>query len=146
MEQFLQTVIDISTPVVIALLGLGATYLISFINKIKAKTLAETEKIQNEKQRQLVNGAIEDLDKLLLQNIMVAENTLVKEIKKATEDNKLSVEEGQEIANAVVNDVMNQLTTDSKQLLANQSSNLEKYIRDEIEVILQQIKDKTNNI
>ena len=143
MEILLEKSIEILTPVLIALLGLATSYIILFINKAKAKTLLESEKIENEKQRQLVNGAIEQLQTIATGTIIQAENTLVKEIKKATEDNKLTVEEGKEVANAVVNSIMNQLTNDSKELLATQSQSLENYIRGEVEVILQKIKNKT---
>lgn len=146
MEQLLTKSIEILTPVVLALLSLGVAYVIMYLNKAKAKVLVETQKIENEQQRQLVNSAVEDLDKLLHQNILFAEGTLVKEIKQATSDNKLSMEEGEEVANAVVNNVLSQLTEDNKQLLANQSNSLEKYIRAEVETILKQIKDKTISV
>ena len=143
MEKLLETAIEILTPVLIALLGLATSYFIAFINKAKTRVLLESEKIENEKQKQLVNGAIEQLHTIATGTIIQAENTLVKEIKQATEDNKLTVEEGKEVANAVVNSIMNQLTNDSKELLETQSQSLENYIRGEVEVILQKIKNKT---
>lgn len=146
MEQLLETSINIFTPVLLALLSLGASYLIMYLNKAKARVQAETEKIQDEKQKALVNGAIDQLDKLLEQNILNAEATLVKEIKKASEDNKLTIEEGKEVANAVTQSVLNQLTNDSKNLLNTQSQCLEEYVRAEVEVILAKIKAQSENI
>ena len=146
MEQFLETATNILMPVVLALISLGASYVILYLNKAKARIQLETDKIQDDKQKALVNGAIEQLDDVALKTINLFENTLVKELKEKTDDNKLSKDDAKVVCDTVVSEIMAQLTEDSKNLLNTQSNNLEVYIRGEVETLINSIKNKSDEI
>ena len=86
----------------IALSGAGLLYLIAIARK---KILAETEKIKNEDQRNLVKATIEKVDNLAKITVQNAEQVMVKEAKSTTEDGKLTKEDANKVKNAVKNGI-----------------------------------------
>lgn len=109
----------------IALSGAGLLYLIAIARK---KILAETEKIKNEDQRNLVKATIERVDNLAKITVQNAEQVMVKEAKSATEDGKLTKEDADKVKNAVKNEIIDKLSSDTKAILSEEYNDIESYI------------------
>ena len=109
----------------IALSGAGLLYLIAIARK---KILAETEKIKNEDQRNLVKAAIERVDNLAKITVQNAEQVMVKEAKSTTEDGKLTKEDADKVKNAVKNEIIDRLSSDTKAILSEEYKDIESYI------------------
>ena len=109
----------------IALSGAGLLYLIAIARK---KILAETEKIKNEDQRNLVKATIERVDNLAKITVQNAEQVMVKEAKSATEDGKLTKEDADKVKNAVKNEIIDKLSSDTKAILSEEYKDIESYI------------------
>ena len=109
----------------IALSGAGLLYLIAIARK---KILAETEKINNEDQRNLVKATIERVDNLAKITVQNAEQVMVKEAKSTTEDGKLTKEDADKVKNAVKNEIIDKLSSDTKVILSEEYKDIESYI------------------
>ena len=109
----------------IALSGAGLLYLIAIARK---KILAETEKIKNEDQRNLVKATIERVDNLAKITVQNAEQVMVKEAKSTTEDGKLTKEDADKVKNAVKNEIIDKLSSDTKAILSEEYKDIESYI------------------
>ena len=109
----------------IALSGAGLLYLIAIARK---KILAETEKIKNEDQRNLVKATIEKVDNLAKITVQNAEQVMVKEAKSTTEDGKLTKEDANKVKNAVKNEIIDKLSSDTKAILLEEYKDIESYI------------------
>ena len=109
----------------IALSGAGLLYLIAIARK---KILAETEKIKNEDQRNLVKATIERVDNLAKITVQNAEQVMVKEAKSTTEDGKLTKEDADNVKNAVKNEIIDKLSSDTKAILSEEYKDIESYI------------------
>ena len=109
----------------IALSGAGLLYLIAIARK---KILAETEKIKNEDQRNLVKATIERVDNLAKITVQNAEQVMVKEAKSTTEDGKLTKEDADKVKNAVKNEIIDKLSSDTKAILSEEYNDIESYI------------------
>ena len=109
----------------IALSGAGLLYLIAIARK---KILAETEKIKNEDQRNLVKATIERVDNLAKITVQNAEQVMVKEAKATTEDGKLTKEDADKVKNAVKNEIIDKLSSDTKAILSEEYKDIESYI------------------
>ena len=109
----------------IALSGAGLLYLIAIARK---KILAETEKIKNEDQRNLVKATIEKVDNLAKITVQNAEQVMVKEAKSTTEDGKLTKEDANKVKNAVKNEIIDKLSSDTKAILSEEYKDIESYI------------------
>ena len=67
---------------------------------------------------------------------------MVKEVTAATEDNKITKEDGERILASVKSDVLSQLSDDAKELISTEIGDLELYIEKEVETTLAKLKGK----
>ena len=130
MDNFWVTLINSFAEGILALVGAGVLYLMALL---KNKILTETAKIKDDKQRNLVNGAIERVSNLAEISVRNAENVAVREAKKATEDNKLTKEDAESIKQAVIEDILGKLSDDTKKVINDEYGNVEAYVDELIE-------------
>ena len=130
MDNFWVTLINSFAEGILALVGAGVLYLMTLL---KNKILTETDKIKDDKQRNLVNGAIERVSNLAEISVRNAENVAVREAKKATEDNKLTKEDAESIKQAVIEDILGKLSDDTKKVINDEYGNVEAYVDELIE-------------
>ena len=103
---------------------------------------AETDKVKDENQKLLINSAIDRANDLVTKNVVKMEQTLVKEIKEKTEDGDIKKEELQKIAESVKENVLNQLSKESQDLINLELKDLSGYIEAQIEVALGTLKNQ----
>lgn len=127
------------TTVITGGIGVISTTIAVYFNNLKVKIQAETNKIQNEETKKLVNNALDRLNDLVMTNVQSAQETLVKTIKEESKDG-YSKEDLLAVKDVVKNNILVQLSQDSKDLLASEISDLDSYVDNKIEVILAEIK------
>ena len=127
------------TTVITGGIGVISTTIAVYFNNLKVKIQAETNKIQNEETKKLVNNALDRLNDLVITNVQSAQETLVKTIKEESKDG-YSKEDLLAVKDVVKNNILVQLSQDSKDLLASEISDLDLYVDNKIEVILAEIK------
>lgn len=127
------------TTVITGGIGVISTTIAVYFNNLKVKIQAETNKIQNEETKKLVNNALDRLNDLVITNVQSAQETLVKTIKEESKDG-YSKEDLLAVKDVVKNNILVQLSQDSKDLLASEISDLDSYVDSKIEVILAEIK------
>ena len=129
------------TTVITGGIGVISTTIAVYFNNLKVKIQAETNKIQNEDTKKLVNNALDRLNDLVITNVQSAQETLVKTIKEESKDG-YSKEDLLAVKDVVKNNILVQLSQDSKDLLASEISDLDSYVDSKIEVILAEIKGR----
>lgn len=127
------------TTVITGGISVISTTIAVYFNNLKVKIQAETNKIQNEETKKLVNNALDRLNDLVITNVQSAQETLVKTIKEESKDG-YSKEDLLAVKDVVKNNILVQLSQDSKDLLASEISDLDLYVDNKIEVILAEIK------
>lgn len=128
------------TTVITGGIGVITSYVAIYLNNLKIKIQAETAKIKNEDTRKLVDGALDRLNSLIITNVQSANETLVKTIKENAE-NGYSKEDLLAVRDVVRDNILKQLSSDSKELLAHEISNLDSFVENKIEEVLKQLKE-----
>lgn len=145
MEELQVLLVNTLIGVATGLILLGGAYLNKFLKKALDKVNAETNKIDNENQKEFINRAIENLNGLVTRTVLATQTTLVEGLKKASEDGKLSKEDAEVVKNSVFELVKGQLSDDAKIVLGIQISDLDKYIDTEIEVALAKVRGQIDS-
>ncbi|MBS5934909.1 MAG: hypothetical protein KIC94_18760 [Clostridiales bacterium] len=142
MEMIKESVTQLLVIIVCGAISVGTAYVALYTKKLTEKAKAETQKIQDENQRVLINSAIDRANELVTKNVVKMEQTLVKEIKEKTDDGDIKKEELKKIAESVKENVLNQLSEESQDLINIEIKDLSGYIEAQIEVALGNLKNQ----
>lgn len=127
--------------VVLTLLG---TYITMYYKKLIALSIKKVESIESENERTLIKGAIDNLDKLILQSVTSLNETMVKGLKEANEDGKLTMEDINTIKNSIHLLVNSQITDATKEAVNKQLNDIDAYIEHQSELALLILKGKVD--
>lgn len=128
MEVIQSALLEAGTTIVVALISLLAIVAVLYINKLKAKVIAETEKINDQATREYAQGVLTKVTDALSIAVDKMESTMVKELKDKSSDGKLTKEEQKEIADQAKKLANEILGTDMKTLLVGIIGDSEKYV------------------
>lgn len=128
MEVIQSALLEAGTTIVVALISLLAIVAVLYINKLKAKVIAETEKINDQATRDYAQGVLTKVTDALSIAVDKMESTMVKELKDKSSDGKLTKEEQKEIADQAKKLANEILGTDMKDLLVGIIGDSEKYV------------------
>lgn len=128
MEVIQSALLEAATTIVVALISLLAIVAVLYINKLKAKVIAETEKINDQATRDYAQGVLTKVTDALSIAVDKMESTMVKELKDKSSDGKLTKEEQKEIADQAKKLANEILGTDMKDLLVGIIGDSEKYV------------------
>ena len=143
METLLEnTVIQLLGIVIGGLLAIASAYMTLFVAKATQRAKAETEKLNDERQRKVANATLNKVDELLRTNIIALENTVKKDMLVLIEDGKIEKEEVKKLAQNVKENVLNQLGDDSLAILNDTLGDVNGYLEVRIEEKLAEIKAK----
>ena len=143
MEELLQnTVIQLLGIVIGGILAIASAYMTLFVAKATQKAKAETEKLNDERQRKIVNATLNKVDELLRTNIIALENTTKKDMLALIDDGKIEKDELKKLAQDVKINVLNQLGEDSLAILNDTLGDVNGYLEARIEEKLAEIKAK----
>ena len=143
MEELLQnTVIQLLGIVIGGILAIASAYMTLFVAKATQKAKVETEKLNDERQRKIVNATLNKVDELLRTNIIALENTVKKDMLALIDDGKIEKDELKKLAQDVKENVLNQLGEDSLAILNDTLGDVNGYLEARIEEKLAEIKVK----
>lgn len=128
MEVIQSALLEAATTIVVALISLLAIVAVLYINKLKAKVIIETEKINDQATREYAQGVLTKVTDALSIAVDKMESTMVKELKDKSSDGKLTKEEQKEIADQAKKLANEILGTDMKNLLVGIIGDSEKYV------------------
>ena len=143
MEELLQnTVIQLLGIIIGGILAIASAYMTLFVAKATQKAKAETEKLNDERQRKIINATLNKVDELLRTNIIALENTAKKDMLALIDDGKIEKDELKKLAQDVKINVLNQLGEDSLAILNDTLGDVNGYLEARIEEKLAEIKAK----
>lgn len=141
MEELLQgTVIQLLGIVIGGILAIASAYMTLFVAKATQRAKVETEKLNDERQRKIVNATLDKVDELLKTNIIALENTVKKDMLELIADGKIEKDELKKLAKDVKENVLNQLGEDSLAVLNNTLGDVNGYLEARIEEKLVEVK------
>ena len=141
MEELLQgTVVQLLGIVIGGILAIASAYMTLFVAKATQRAKIETEKLNDERQRKMVNATLDKVDELLKTNIIALENTVKKDMLELIADGKIEKDELKKLAKNVKENVLNQLGEDSLAILNDTLGDVNGYLEVRIEEKLAEIK------
>ena len=141
MEELLQgTVVQLLGIVIGGILAIASAYMTLFVAKATQRAKIETEKLNDERQRKIVNATLDKVDELLKTNIIALENTVKKDMLELIADGKIEKDELKKLAKNVKENVLNQLGEDSLAILNDTLGDVNGYLEARIEEKLAEIK------
>ena len=141
METLLEnTVIQLLGIIMGGLLAIASAYMTLFVVKATQRAKIETEKLNDERQKAIVDATLDRVDELLKTNIIALENTVKKDMLELIEDGKIEKEELKKLAEDVKANVINQLGEGSMAILNEALGDVNGYLEVRIEEKLAEIK------
>ena len=141
MEELLQnTIIQLLGIIIGGLLAIASAYMTLFVAKATQRAKIETEKLNDERQKAIVDATLDKVDELLKTNIIALENTVKKDMLELIADGKIEKEELKKLAENVKINVINQLGEGSMAILNEALGDVNGYLEVRIEEKLAEIK------
>ena len=140
MEEIQQALLSALTMIATVSIGVGAKYLCSLLKRLANKAEAQTSKIEDEKAELLLKNTLDKVEVLIEDSIHYTEENLVKELKLATEDGKLTLEEGKEVLQTTAENVYAKLSPQTVNLLQDTYDNLMIFIEQRVQNIFDRMK------
>lgn len=141
MEMLQETALQLISVVLGGLIAIATAYIGLFVAKATQKAKIEVAKLEDERVQDIFNNAIDRTEKLIQTNIIAMENTLKKElIENAMADGKVDREELKQLSVKVRENVLNQLTDGTLDVLNGGIKDINSYLEAKIEEELAKIK------
>ena len=141
METLLEnTVIQLLGIIIGGLLAIASAYMTLFVAKATQRAKIETEKLNDERQKAIVDATLDKVDELLKTNIIALENTVKKDMLELIADGKIEKDELKKLAENVKINVINQLGEGSMAILNETLGDVNGYLEVRIEEKLAEIK------
>lgn len=141
METLLEnTVIQLLGIIIGGLLAIASAYMTLFVAKATQRAKIETEKLNDERQKAIVDATLDKVDELLKTNIIALENTVKKDMLELIADGKIEKDELKKLAEDVKINVINQLGEGSMAILNEALGDVNGYLEVRIEEKLAEIK------
>ena len=141
METLLEnTVIQLLSIIIGGLLAIASAYMTLFVAKVTQRAKVETEKLNDERQKAIVDATLDKVDELLKTNIIALENTVKKDMLELIADGKIEKDELKKLAENVKINVINQLGEGSMAILNETLGDVNGYLEVRIEEKLAEIK------
>ena len=130
MEEIQQALLTALTMIATVSIGVGAKYLCSLLKRLGDKAEVQTSKIEDEKAEILLKNTLDKVEALIEDSIHYTEENLVKELKLASEDGKLTLEEGKKVLQTTAENVYAKLSLQTVNLLQETFDNLMIFIEE----------------
>lgn len=124
---------ELAVTVLLALLSLGATYVLAYIRRAKE---ALDQRISHE----LADRALERVAYLAEVAVLAAESTTAAALRQAVAEGRASREELVALGRQVVEQVLTQLDAEARQALAETIGDVRRYVEQLIEATLERLK------
>ena len=140
MEEIQQALLTALTMIATVSIGVGAKYLCSLLKRLGDKAEVQTSKIEDEKAEILLKNTLDKVEALIEDSIHYTEENLVKELKLASEDGKLTLEEGKEVLQTTAENVYAKLSPQTVNLLQETFDNLMVFIEEKVQNVFDRMK------
>ena len=140
MDEIQQDLLTALTMIATVSIGVGAKYLCSLLKRLGDKAEVQTSKIEDEKAEILLKNTLDKVEALIEDSIHYTEENLVKELKLATEDGKLTLEEGKEVLQTTAENVYAKLSPQTVNLLQETFDNLMIFIEEKVQNVFDRMK------
>lgn len=134
---------DFLSNLALAVVTLLASYAIYGIKKLTNKLVAETNKINEEGKRELIQDAIWRLNDVTTKTVKSIEQTVAKEMRQAVKDGIKSKEELVGLSKKALDEIMQTMEPEYLDVLQDALGNLETYIINTIEAKVLELKEGT---
>lgn len=135
-----ETALNALSQITMALISLACAYLIFYINKAKKKIAVETEKLKDERQRQLIITALNDLDDIAGKTVKEIEQTTAGALRELVKDGKADRQELLDLGEKAYKDIVTTMNPEYMALLNSTIGNMDKYIKSLIESKVYELK------
>ena len=139
-NQLQESLIQLLSILIGGALTVVTAYVGVFVQKATQKAKLEIAKIEDENAQVIFSNALQKTTALINTNIVAMENTLKKELIVAIEDGKIEKDELKQLSTAVKDNVLNQLTDDTLNVLNGGIKDINQYLEMKIEEELAKIK------
>ena len=126
----------------VGLVTLLSSYIIYYIRKATLKIIVETEKLDNEEQRILVQTAVERLEDVTTKTVWSIEQRTAKELRENVKTGKTSRKELKQLSEVAYKDILDQMKPEYIQVLEETLVDMEGYIKNTIEAKLLEMKEE----
>ena len=140
MVEIQQALLTALTMIATVSIGVGAKYLCSLLKRLGDKAEVQTSKIEDEKAEILLKNTLDKVEALIEDSIHYTEENLVKEIKLASKDGKLTLEEGKEVLQTTAENVYAKLSPQTVNLLQETFDNLMIFIQEKTQSVFDRMK------
>ena len=124
---------ELAVTVLVALLSLGATYILAYIRRAKE---ALDQRINHE----LADRALERVAYLAEVAVLAAESTTAAALRQAVAEGKANRDELLALGRQVVEQVLTQLDTETRQALSETVGDIRRYVESIVEATLERLK------
>lgn len=142
MEDIKVLVNTLAITVITGVIGIIGAYAKLALKKIELRAEAETAKIEDDKTREMILLAFNNVRDVVTNAVITAETTTVAELKKANDDGKLTKEDGEKVFAVVKDKVVSQVSDDTKAAMSTVIGNFDSYVEDLIHTQLAYITGK----
>ena len=142
MEELNEVIVSFLIAVITGVIGLISSYFALYMKRISDKLKSEIEKEASEEQKKLIEQGIERINTLVYNSVYSAQKTIVQVIKNASEDGKLTVEDGKMIKETVKEDILKQISIDLEMTVKSEIDDIEAYVMNQIEIQLDKVKEE----
>ncbi len=136
------TIIQLLGIIIGGALSVASTYCALFVARATKKIKIEIEKLDDEKQVEILNNTLDKVDSLLRTNIIALEETVKKDMLASIEDGSIEKEELKSLAINVRDNVLKQLGDNSLGILNDSLGDVNGYLEAKIEEVLKNIKNQ----
>lgn len=140
MEMLQETALQLLSVILGGLIAIATAYVGLLVTKATQKAKIEVAKLEDERVQAMFNNAIDKTEKLIQTNIVAMENTVKKELLDSVKDGKVDRDELKKLAEKVRDNVLNQLTDGTLDILNSGIKDINSYIEVKIEEVLAEIK------
>jgi Na+-transporting methylmalonyl-CoA/oxaloacetate decarboxylase gamma subunit len=126
--------------VVLSLISLLGAYAMYYISRMIQKVKEETAKLKDEKQQQIIDRALEQLNDLTTKTVASIEQTTAKDLREAIKKGNASKEELTRLSTDAFISICRKMKPEYLQALERTMIDFEKYIEDTIEAEVLRLK------
>lgn len=131
---------DILANLLLAIIMLLSAYALHFLNRGVAKLKAETQKIDNEEQRNLALMAIDRLNDVATKTVNAIEQTTARELREAVKTGSINREQLIRLSQQAFDQIVDQLEPEYLAVLATTLGDMDSYIKNTIEAKVLELK------
>lgn len=132
---------DVMASVAMGVISLAGAYAMLYINKLTAQVKAETQQIKDEERRQLVQAALDRVDKVAEKTVKAIEQTTAKQLRAAVKAGTGNQAELEALAGEALKQIVQTLEPEYLTLLSETLGDIDTYLCNVVEAEVFKVKE-----